>query len=67
MVDAIKADLPRNVALGYYLFLESEKYRHWEDIQMIQKRQEGIVEKYSFSFAEIKVLMEWSEDFRKIE
>ena len=66
-MDAIKTELPRAVALGYWLFLESEKYRHMEDVEMIKFRQKEIAEKYEITFAERRDLYNKSKDFRTID
>ena len=66
-MDAIKAKLPRAVALGYYLFLESEKERHLEDVSMILNRQQAIMVKYEITESERLDLIEKSKDFVVIE
>ena len=66
-MDAIKVELPRAVALGYWLFLESEAARHLGDIRMIRDRQAEIRRKYKISIPEIETLEIRAEDFVEIE
>ena len=55
------------MALGYYLFLESEKERHLEDVKMILSRQQAIATKYEITENERLDLVEKSKDFVVIE
>lgn len=66
-MNATEKDLPRDVALGFWLFLESEKYRHMKDVEMIKFRQKEIAEKYEITFAERRNLYIKSKDFRTID
>ena len=66
-MDAIKVLLNREVALGYWMFLESEKMRHLEDVRMIEYRQKQMVEKYNIQLMEQNELIKAAENFIEIE
>lgn len=64
-MDAVQKNLPPEVAYGFWLFLESERMRHLEDVVLIEKRQGIIERKYKMSEQKKLELMAASEEFIK--